>query len=103
MPAKKMTKTTAKATTKTTVARTKPARRGKPIPIDPNVYQAKVPSYPQRRIMHAAEWEDGMEAARTLCGYVIGRANVDKPFSSKIENACQRCSQIVENRRVHEW
>ncbi len=67
------------------------------------VYQAKVPSYPQRRIMHGAENKDGMTAGTTLCGYQIGRANEKEAFVDSIENACQRCSLIIENRQVHEW
>lgn len=68
--------------------------------LEPDFYQAKVASYQQRKIMHAAT---GRNPKTTLCGYQIDQKDRLREFTSTVDNACQRCLHIVENRVNHEW
>ena len=68
--------------------------------LEPAIYQAKVASYNQRRIMHGAT---GRQPKATLCGYQIYDKDRSREFTAEVDNACQRCVYIVENRVDHEW
>jgi hypothetical protein len=99
--AKAKTKITAKVVAgKATKATAKTAVKPKAASLDNEIYQAKVASYTQRRIMHGAT---GRQPARTLCGYLIAAKDKSMVFDGEVENPCQRCVKIVENRVVHDW